>query len=276
MSIGGNGTDGTVNLKIGTDIINSTNATWLNNYVNNNSTLAGRVTTTEGTIATNATNISNAASDASTALAGVTSLDTWKANVFSEGSGNLAIDKLPFSLFGDTGTFKGTLGSTAKLADGVTTLSSNLTSLSNEISGLQTTVTTLDSSFTYTPLVTNIYTVSDKDLKNIIRIVPQSEVTSDYHLIGLTTVEYEWKPIANTLFGYSGHVQEGFIAEELETLFPAPDPQNLPTSIDDGHIWWHEYTTEEQKESDSSVHNYYTLVNTALLQAEIDAAIANL
>ena len=116
---------------------------------------------------------------------------------------------------------------------------------------------------------------SDKDLKNIIRIVPENEITSDYHVIGLSTVEYEWQQIATDLFGYSGHVAEGFIAEELEALYPAPDPQNPPTSKEDGHIWWHEYVTDEQLSEVDNVHKYYTFFNSEMLQAEIDAAKAS-
>ena len=69
---------------------------------------------------------------------------------------------------------------------------------------------------------------------------------------------------------------EGFIAEQLEELYPATDPQNPPTSKEDGHIWWHEYMTEDQKASSSGVHSYYTFFNSEMLQAEIDAAIAAL
>lgn len=116
---------------------------------------------------------------------------------------------------------------------------------------------------------------SDKDLKNIIRVVPENEITSDYHLIGLSTVEYKWQQIAADLFGYSGHVAEGFIAEELESLYPAPDPQNPPTSKEDGHIWWHEYVSDEQLSELDNVHKYYTFFNSEMLQAEIDAAKAS-
>jgi len=118
--------------------------------------------------------------------------------------------------------------------------------------------------------------ISDKDLKNIIRAVPVDEITTNYHLIGLTTFEYEWNQTADDLFGLSGHVTEGFIAEQLEELYPAADPQNPPTSKDDGHIWWHEYMSDEQKDSSAGVHNYYTFFNSEMLQAEIDAAIAAL
>ena len=121
-----------------------------------------------------------------------------------------------------------------------------------------------------------VYVTSDKDLKNIIRVVPQDEVTTDYHLIGLMTIEYEWNQTADDLFELSGHVAEGFIAEQLEQLYPAPDPQNPPTSKEDGHIWWHEYMSDEQKALSNDVHNYYTFFNSEMLQAEIDAAKASL
>tara|TARA_B100001287_G_C22649100_1_gene514270 strand:- start:853 stop:1647 length:795 start_codon:yes stop_codon:yes gene_type:complete len=118
--------------------------------------------------------------------------------------------------------------------------------------------------------------ISDKDLKNIIRVVPENEITTDYHLIGLMTVEYEWNQTAGDLFELSGHIAEGFIAEQLEELYPAPDPQNPPTSKEDGHIWWYEYMSDEQKALSTNVHNYYTFFNSEMLQAEIDAAKASL
>ena len=113
---------------------------------------------------------------------------------------------------------------------------------------------------------------SDKDLKTNIAMVP-NPVSTNYHLLGLYTVEYDWAPVANDLFGITGHVEEGFIAEQLEQLYPAPDPQNPPTSKEDGHIWWHEYMTDEQKALSSGVHNYYTFFNSEMLEAEIQAAI---
>ena len=113
---------------------------------------------------------------------------------------------------------------------------------------------------------------SDKDLKNILGVVAAEDVTTDYHLIGLATFEYEWNAIAKALFGLEGHVAEGFLAEQLESLYPAPDPANPPTSKDDGHIWWHEYMTDEQKALHENVHNFYTFFNSALLEAEIAAA----
>ena len=113
---------------------------------------------------------------------------------------------------------------------------------------------------------------SDKDLKTNITMVP-NPVSTSYHLLGLYTVEYDWAPVADDLFGITGHVEEGFIAEQLEQLYPAPDPQNPPTSKEDGHIWWHEYMTDEQKALSSGVHNYYTFFNSEMLEAEIQAAI---
>ena len=61
---------------------------------------------------------------------------------------------------------------------------------------------------------------------------------------------------------------------KLEVLFPAPDPENPPTSEADGHIWWHEYMSDEQKALAENVHDYYTRFNSIMLQAEIDAAKA--
>jgi hypothetical protein len=98
-------------------------------------------------------------------------------------------------------------------------------------------------------------------------------VSTNYHLLGLWTVSYDWSQIATDLFGLSGHVEEGFIAEQLEELYPAPDPQNPPTSKDEGHIWWHEYMTDEQKAMSSGVHNYYTFFNSEMLEAKIQEAI---
>lgn len=113
---------------------------------------------------------------------------------------------------------------------------------------------------------------SDKDLKKNIMMVP-NPTKSNYHLIGLYTVEYDWNPIAEQLFGLTGHVEEGFIAEQLEELYPAPDPDNPPTSKEDGHIWWHQHMTPEQKAVDPGVHNYYTFFNSEMLEAEIQAAV---
>ncbi len=113
---------------------------------------------------------------------------------------------------------------------------------------------------------------SDKDLKSIIRVVPSSEVTTDYHLIGLTTFEYEWNDIANELFGMSGHVAEGFLAEELEYLYPAPDPSNPPTSKDDGHVWWHHHIDAHTRSTVPGAHKYYTFFNAELLDELIAAA----
>ena len=114
--------------------------------------------------------------------------------------------------------------------------------------------------------------VSDKDLKLNIAVVP-NPVLTNYHLIGLYTVEFDWSQTATDLFGLSGHVEEGIIAEQLEELYPAPDPNSPPTSKEDGHIWWHEYMTDEQKAMSSGVHNYYTFYNSEMLEAEIQAAI---
>jgi hypothetical protein len=116
------------------------------------------------------------------------------------------------------------------------------------------------------------YGLSDKDLKINIALIPVPTLTS-YHLIGLHTFEYDWAPIANDLFGLTGHIEEGFLAEQLEELFPAPD-SSPPTSKEDGHIWWHEYMTEEQKSATSGVHDYYTFYNTELLDEKIAEAIS--
>jgi len=205
----------------------------------------------------------------------VNNINSWKTSTFSEGSGNLAIDKLPYALFADSGTYKGTLHSSVSLSDG-TSLNTKISSFNTSINSLQTSVTSLDSSLTFTPLVAMSFPTSDKDLKSIIRVVPQNEITTNYHLLGLVTFEYEWNQVATDLFSLSGHVEEGFLAEQLEELYPPADPQNPPTSKEDGHIWWHEYMTEDQKASSSGVHNYYTFFNSEMLQAEIDAAIAAL
>ena len=113
--------------------------------------------------------------------------------------------------------------------------------------------------------------LSDKDLKVNIAFIPTPTLT-EYHLIGLHTFEYDWAPVANDLFGLTGHVEEGFLAEQLEELFPAPDPSNPPTSKEDGHLWWHEYMSEEQKALSSGVHAYYTFFNTELLEEKIAEA----
>ena len=116
------------------------------------------------------------------------------------------------------------------------------------------------------------FATSDKDLKKNIAIVP-NPVATNYHLLGLYTIEFDWSQTATDLFGMTGHVKEGFIAEQLEQLYPAPDPKNPPTSKKDGHIWWYEYMTDEQKAMSSGVHNYYTFVNSEMLEAKIQEAI---
>ena len=113
---------------------------------------------------------------------------------------------------------------------------------------------------------------SDRDLKTILGYISAADATSDYHLIGLSTFSFEWNEVADALFGLSGTVDEGFIAEQLETLYPAPDPENPPTSREDGHIWWHEYMSDEQKSLHENVHEFYTFFNSELLEAEIAAA----
>ena len=148
----------------------------------------------------------------------------------------------------------------------------------SKVSGLTTALTNLQTNFLALAPTGYVFLdlPSDKDLKNIIRVVPADEITTDYYLIGLTTVEYEWNQIATDLFGLSGHTAEGFIAEQLEQLYPAPDPENPPTSKEDGHIWWHEHMSDEQKALTDNVHNYYTFFNSEMLQEKINAAKAAL
>ena len=218
-----------------------------------------------GLTSTGLTNLINANSNVQS---GVT------ARGYFNSSGNLDMNHMNHTLFGNDGDFRGTLHSSAKLADGTTSINSKISSFTTNINSLQTAVTSIDSSKSFVSMPLYSFPTSDKDLKNIIRIVPEHEITSDYALIGLTVVEYEWNQIANDLFGLTGHVTEGFIAEQLEQLYPAPDPQNPPTSKDDGHVWWHEYMTDDQKELSDGVHNYYTFFNSVMLQELIDAAKA--
>jgi len=177
------------------------------------------------------------------------------------------------------------------LSDGINTLDtsladaeSTLASMNTKVNNIQSDITAIDSSYSYVDLDYSappernlgIGDWSDKDLKIITRSVPTAEITSQYNLIGLTVYEYEWKAIANILFGLSGTVTEGFMAEQLEVLYPAPDPENPPTSEADGHIWWHYYTTEEERALGADVHSYYTMYSETILQEEINAAIAKL
>jgi len=115
---------------------------------------------------------------------------------------------------------------------------------------------------------------SDRDLKKILAFIPSSTATSDYHLLGLSTFKFEWNEVAFALFGLTGTVEEGFLAEQLESLYPAPDPENPPTSKDEGHMWWYEYMSEEQKALHENVHDYYTFFNSELLGAAIAEAKA--
>ena len=85
----------------------------------------------------------------------------------------------------------------------------------------------------------------------------------------MTTFRFEWNEVAKVLFDLEGIVEEGFLAEQLENLYPAPDPENPPTSKEDGHIWWHEYMSDDQKSLHENVHDYYTFFNSELLEAEI-------
>ena len=207
------------------------------------------------------------------------------ARGFFDGSSNLKMANQTHSMFGNDGKFRGTLHENAMLADGTTAINTKINSFStnfntvfDDIEGLAdaSDFGVTDYSAMTQVLVTMSAGGSDKDLKDIIREVPANEITTDYHLIGLTTVEYEWKPIAKELFGYSGHVAEGFISEQLEQLFPATDPENPPTSKEDGHIWWYNYTTSEQKTYSPDAHDYYTFFNSEMLQEKIDAAKAAL
>jgi hypothetical protein len=287
-------TNGQMQLAIDGALIDSTNATWLAA----NSVIAGIQTDiagkqAAGTYLTSASSLAAgkltgtvAEARVSSSIARSTEVATVASDVATissrfDGSGNLEIDKLPFTIFGNTGVIGDDYIpalSQSKISGLSTSLagkasSSSVTNIQTGLidEGILSSVQIGLSSFYITPSLI----ISDKDLKTIIRIVPVDEITTDYHLVGLTTFEYEWNQVASDLFDLTGHVAEGFIAEQLEELYPAPDPQNPPTSAEDGHIWWHEFMTDDQKAAAIDVHNYYTFYNSDMLNAEINTAKNN-